>query len=283
MFTKPISAVLFTPSRFYAGLRHPRERRSLWVTLAVVGTAMLLVGVFSLGTALLLALFALWAVGVLTHLNRSRHLGNALRVGANQFPKLAEQIAQAARRVRVPPVQVFVYQEDKINAYAFGWAPPHSIAMTSGTVVSLEEDELRFVVGHEMGHIALGHTRLTTLIGGLLGAPAIPIVSAGLLLIFQHWSRYAEYSADRAGLVACGDLDRAIRTLVKLLVGARLAEQVDVGAVIAQSRELDRRLDALGEAGAMHPYLVHRVRALVEFWATPTCQSLLRATAAMEA
>ena len=273
----------FPSARFYDDLRHPRERRSLWVTFALVGLAVLLIGVFSLGAALVLLLFALWAVGVLVRLNRSRHLGNALRVSEAQFPELAEQSARAARAVGVPPLQVFVYQEDKVNAYAFGWNPPHTIALTSGAVEGLDSGELRFVLGHEMGHIALGHTRITTLVGGLLGAPAVPLVSTLLLLIFQRWSRYAEYSADRAGLVACGDLDRAVSALVKLLVGPNLARRVDLQVLMAQSRELNRRIDALGEASAMHPYLVHRLRALTEFWGTSRCQSLLRSAAAMEA
>jgi Zn-dependent protease with chaperone function len=262
--------------RFYSDLRYPTERSSLWITLLVLALIVLLFSIFSFGTALLLLVFVFWTVSFLVRINHSRQVGNAVRVGANQFPELAVQIARAAEVVRVPPVQVFVHQEDKINAYAFGWDSPQAVVLTSGAVEHLDDDEIRFVVGHEMGHIAMGHTRLTSLIGGMLGAPNIPVISTLLMPIFLWWSRSAEYSADRAGLIACGDLDQSASALVKLLVGPKLAAQVDIEEIIAQSQELNQPRDNLGELSALHPYLVHRIRKLVQFWHDPECQELLQ-------
>lgn len=265
----------FNYRSFYNELRYPSEQRSLWLTLSILGLVMLLFSIFSFGTALLVVVLGLWSISFLVRINHSRHVGNALRVGKKQFPELAEQISQAAQIVRVPPVQVFVYQEDRINAYAFGWDVPQAIVLTSSAVESLENDELRFVIGHEMGHIALGHTRLSTLVGGLMGAPNIPILSSLILPIFLCWSRAAEYSADRAGLIACGDLNKSISALIKLLVGPKLAEKVMIDDLICQSQELNHKVDRIGEAGVMHPYLVHRVHELRAFWNLPECKKLL--------
>jgi Zn-dependent protease with chaperone function len=133
-----------------------------------------------------------------------------------------------------------------------------------------------FVIGHELGHVALGHTRLSTLVGGLLGVPTVPFFSAFLLPAFLWWSRCAEYSADRAGLIACGELDKSIAALLKVMVGPKLAEHVDIGEVITQSVELTGSMDALvGEATGTHPFLVHRLRELVKFWESPECHRLL--------
>jgi len=263
-------------ARFHAQLRYPKERRTLWFTLGTLSLVVLLAGVVSFGGAVLLVLLVFWATNVLVRLNHRRHVGNALRIGKGQFPELAEQVSWAAKRLRPPPLQVFVYQEDRINAYSFGWDSPQAIVLTSGTIESLDKDEFRFVVGHEMGHIALGHTRLGSLVGGVMGAPHIPVLSTLLVPVFLWWSRSAEYSADRAGLVACGDLEKATSALLKLLVGSNLAEQVDAGEIIAQSQELSDQFDAsMGEAMDSHPFLVHRVRELVDFWNTAECQALL--------
>ena len=268
------------PLSFHTQLRYPKERRTLWFTLGALGLVVLLAGVVSFGGAALLVLLILWATNVLVRLNHRRHVGNALRIGKGQFPELAAQVAKAAERLRPPPLQAFVYQEDHINAYSFGWEAPQAIVLTSGTIESLDDDEFRFVVGHEMGHIALGHTRLASLVGGVLGAPHIPVLSTLLVPVFLWWSRSAEYSADRAGLVACGDMEKAVSALLKLLVGPILADQVDAGEIITQSQELSAQFDAsLGEAMDSHPFLVHRVRELVDFWGTAECQALLGQTA----
>jgi Zn-dependent protease with chaperone function len=265
-----------TSLSFHTRLRYPSERRTLWITFGALAFVVILAGLVSFGGAFLLLLLVLWATNVLVRLSHRRHVGNALRIGNNQFPELAEQIAKAAERLRPPPLQAFIYQEDRINAYSFGWDTPQAIVLTSGTIESLDMDEFRFVVGHEMGHIALGHTRLASLVGGVLGAPHIPVLSALLMPVFLWWSRSAEYSADRAGLVACADVEKAISALLKLLVGPVLADQVDAGEVIAQSQELSDQLDAsVGEATESHPFLVHRVRELVNFWQTAECQALL--------
>jgi Zn-dependent protease with chaperone function len=264
------------PLPFHARLRYPKERRTLWVTLGALGIVVLLASTVSFGGALLLVLIILWTTSMLVRVNHQRLVGNALRVGKRQFPELARQIAHAAQTLRSPPLQVFVLQEDQINAYSFGWNPPQAVVLTSGTVEALDEQEFRFLVGHEMGHITLGHTRIGTLVGGLLGAPSVPVLSDLLVPVFLWWNRAAEYSADRAGLVACGNLDKAVSALLKVMVGANLAARVEVDEIIAQSRELEKQMDAAaGQISETHPYLVHRVRELVDFWDTPECQALI--------
>ena len=261
---------------FFHLLQFPQERKALVTTLGIFGLVVIIAGTYSLGGAFLLFLALFWAASFLVRVSHRRHIGNALRVSSRQFPELAGQSARAAQAVRVSPLQVFVYQSQTMNAYSFGWSPPQAVVLTSHLVESMDEDELRYVLGHEMGHIALGHTRLGTLVGGVLGAPRVPILSAFLVPIFLWWSRCAEYSADRAGAIACGKLDKSISALLKVMVGPALAAQVNVEEVLAQSHELDGKVDALaGEAGISHPFLVHRIRELARFWESEDGQRLL--------
>ena len=106
-------------------------------------------------------------------------------------------------------------------------------------------DELRCVFGHELGHAVSGHAVYRTLLmrllglGGLLsavpgGAIGIRMITIGLL----EWSRKAELSADRAGLLASQDPTAALRTHMKLASGGSL-EELDVTSFLQQGAEYD--------------------------------------------
>lgn len=264
---------------YLALLRNGNEYRSLLVAFFAMGVMIVFVGLISLGLAFFLIAFLFWTTLTVARINHRRHIGNAVRIGKRQFPALAEQTAISARKLQVSPVQVFVYQEDQINAYAFGWNDPYSIVLTSACVDAFDKDEFRFVIGHEMGHVILNHTRVNTLLGGVLGAPNIPFLSFIFAPFFMWWSRCAEYSADRAGLIACGDLEEAMSALVKLLVGTRLAHQVNLDEILNQSQELSGKMDALAsEMGQSHPSMVHRLRELKKFWKSSEYQRLLELT-----
>ena len=263
-------------NKFYSMLRYPTERRALVVTLMAVILLLLIFTGLSLGLALVFAALLLWLTSTLVQISFRRHVGNSVRVSRAQFPEVAKELAAAAQAVRSPALNAFVYQDMRINAYAFGWKSPQALVLTSQLVSDLNFDELRFVAGHEMGHIALGHTRLGSLVGGVLGTPAVPFLTALLVPVFLWWSRCAEYSADRAGLLACGQLKASISALLKVLVGPDLAIRINVEELLQQSHELQGQMDALaGEMSGSHPYMVHRLRRLIEFWKSETCQRLL--------
>jgi len=261
-------------------MRTDAERRAWRVTLLLLGAVLLLAAIISLGGALLLVGGLLAASTALVRMKHSAHLGNAVRIGQRQFPDLTLQAARAARAVRAPAIQIYVYQEDEINAYAFGWKAPFAIALTSRMAGCMDGDELRFILGHEMGHILLGHTHLGTITGGLMGAPSVPFVSNLLKLIFSYWGRSAEFSADRAGLAACGQLEKSLSAVLKLMVGPTLAQQVNLGEVLEQANELDRHRDSLaGEVWQAHPYAARRLRELVRCWHSEDFKRLLECNA----
>jgi Zn-dependent protease with chaperone function len=127
----------------------------------------------------------------------------------------------------------------------------------------MDADELRFVLGHELGHVRLGHTWLNSLVGGMAGIPS-PIGAWALLtLAFRWWNRACEHSADRAGMLACGKPHKALSALIKLEAGPLVRTQADLErALRIIDAEDDNALSHLEEALGTHPMMIKRITQL---------------------
>jgi Zn-dependent protease with chaperone function len=73
-----------------------------------------------------------------------------------------------------------------------------------------------------------------------------------------------EYSADRAGLVACGDLESAVSTMIKLGSGSHVTPDQVKGAIDGRY-QIDGDRDLIGAILSTHPDLDDRVKELVRF------------------
>jgi Zn-dependent protease with chaperone function len=172
-------------------------------------------------------------------------LGSAVRVDERQFARLHRLLAEVGRSLDATDLpEMYVQADPTLTAMTVGMDRP-IIVLSSGLVHHLDDDELRFVIGHELGHAISGHAVYRTLLlrllglGGLLnaipgGALGIRMVTVGLL----EWSRKAELSADRAGLLASQDPTAALRTHMKLASGGTL-DELDVTSFLSQGAEYD--------------------------------------------
>lgn len=132
---------------------------------------------------------------------------------------------------------VFIKNDPVAQAYVAGMGEETIMVMTSGLLRLYEgrEGELRFVIGHELGHAKCDHTKLKPLLAyairlmTLISAKStnetvrsvlnhLPGLATGRLL---SWGRSAEMSADRAGLLCCQDERAAYNALQRLLHGLR--------------------------------------------------------------
>lgn len=203
------------------------------------------------------------------------YIGNAVRVDDRQFVRVHRALADAAAALDVAtPPEVFVLADPVPRAMAIGVDTPF-VVLTSGMVDRMDDEELRFVLGHELGHVLSGHALYTTMLLQLMRLSAslswLSFGALGLRVIIgalHEWQRKAELSGDRAGLLAGQDPGAALRVQMKLAGGGRL-EDLDVTAFAQQGDEYlgspdvrDSVLKLLLLEARSHPFAVVRAAEL---------------------
>jgi Zn-dependent protease with chaperone function len=212
---------------------------------------------------------------------KNRFLGSAVRVGEKQFPKIHALVQRCAEVLQIPPPAVYVApQIVTLTVRTLGTADDAMIALGSPMVDHLTEGELLFVIGRECGHIQNGHTVYLTALHFLTTAANMFIRFAAqpAVLALNGWSRRAEVTADRAGLLCTKDLAVSTAAMVKLSVGSqRLFSNIDADEYIKQLDEAQAGRGRFDELFATAPYLPKRVQALRLFARTTYYLSVLNA------
>ncbi|HEX3707662.1 MAG TPA: M48 family metallopeptidase [Mycobacteriales bacterium] len=206
---------------------------------------------------------------------RLSYLASAVKVSERQFPHIYALVRDGSYVLDLPEVpDVFVTQDPVVNAMALGRDHPF-IVITTGLVNLNDQEELRFVIGHELGHVLSGHAVYRTMLLWLVQLAGriawMPIGFIGLRAIIwglEEWFRKSELSCDRAGVLAGQDVDAAKRTLMKLAGGPYLSE-LNPDAFREQAREYDAVPDLRDSIlklmqlqGNTHPFAVVRFAEL---------------------
>jgi Zn-dependent protease with chaperone function len=210
---------------------------------------------------------------------RLMYLGGSVRVSEDQFRNLHDMVRDASYILDLPEVpELYVIQEPTPNAMAIGVDHPF-IVINTGLNELLDDEEMRYVVAHEVGHILSGHAvyRTLALILASLGSrlawlPLGNIGIAAILMGLQEWQRKSELSADRAGLLGSQDPEAVKRGLMKMAGGATLTE-MNTEAFLAQAQEYeaagdvrDGLLKFLNLLRQSHPFAVIRFSE-IDKWA----------------
>lgn len=153
------------------------------------------------------------------------HKASYLNINSHQYPRIYEIFYDCCQTLDMPMPPLFLIRSAEINAYTTGISTP-LVCVTSGCVQYLSEEELRFIFGHELGHIKSQHLLYKSLatylqMGGneiLIGAfPLVGVVGViALNSALYKWNRMSEFTADRAGLLCVQDIDASVSALSKL-------------------------------------------------------------------
>jgi Zn-dependent protease with chaperone function len=248
--------------------RYPGEQTILSLTLVLILAAALLTAgpsIFLIPLAVLVFVFISYQTNAAHH---RQIIQRAYRVTADNLPELNLLVKQCADRLKAPRHKVYVLKRNELNAYTFGISDPRVIVIYSDLMRVMDADELRFIIGHEQGHIVFDHAWLNTLLGGMAGVPVPYSAALGLTFVFRWWNRTCEFSADRAGLLACRDLKKATSALVKLAAGdVRTPEQMERALKLVEAED-DSPINVLASTLSTHPMIVNRIKELRKFAAS---------------
>ena len=256
--------------------RYHNETLILALTLSLVLAVIVITAAATFCGSLLFVLVML----VISYLlNRSHHnelIQDAQPVTVQTAPELEALIKTCATRLQAGTFSAFIAPGNILNAYTFGLGEAPVVVVYAGVLRIMDEDELRFIIGHELGHVCLGHTWLNSLVGGMSGIPSPYFAAVLLYFSFRWWNRACEYSADRAGLLACGKPEKAASALIKLAGGTSAIRSVEAWqqALHRIESEDDHLEGNLQELLSSHPMIIRRLQALRQFAASAEYQHL---------
>jgi len=158
--------------------------------------------------------------------------GVELRPGQfKERPDLCRIADDCARVLGVPKPRVFIVGNSAVISKTINYSQPIIVLNARLLKPGVNQTELRFIIGREMGHVACGHEKwqmvLHSILKALENAKLVPdSVKLAPFLPFFRWAREAEMSADNAGLICCQNLPIAEQALLRLVHGA---SELDVG------------------------------------------------------
>jgi len=197
---------------------------------------------------------------------RRQLLANAVRIDVRYLPDLDACLERLRGAVGIEsPMEAYVYADPRINAAIVQGRTHIMIVLSSGAVNDLTPDEMEFVIGHELGHAVHGH--LEHAVAHLVQSGAAGPRQAMDLLA---WSRAAEISADRAGVICCNSVHTAANAMYKTISGlGRVAMKVDPTDFAEQWDHLVEEVVTEGEDEywhLTHPFPPLRMKAMNLFW-----------------
>ncbi len=195
---------------------------------------------------------------------REQVLGTCLKLSTGLSPRLFTLLEQVRAKLEYhEPLDLFVEADANINAYAIHAInrSPHTVVLTSSLIERMNDDELKFVIGHEIGHIQYQHCRSKYIRSAIGGEDNMPRLLRRKLHI---WGRLAELSADRAGFIAAdSNLESITSAFFKLASGLGPEHlKFDISVFLQQLAELQDLDGSTVFCGFSHPITPVRVRAL---------------------
>jgi Zn-dependent protease with chaperone function len=216
-----------------------------------------------------------WELGI-EKLLKIQYTGSHIKLTKNNMPELYKTYVETCEILDMNKIpDLYLIMNYNINAFTTGVENP-IIVLNTSCLDLLEEDELRFIIGHELGHIKSGHllyhqlASILPYLGNMVGNATLGIgnlISMGLHMAIMNWKRMSEFTSDRAGLLVCQNINSATSSMVKIAgLPTKYYSNEVVEDFLTQAREFeDLDYDSLSKiakyittAEMSHPWTVMR-------------------------
>lgn len=215
--------------------------------------------------------------------------GSNFHVTKESCPELYSLVHEAAEVLDIDRLpQIYTQWSYNVNAYTTGYKNDTILVLFTGAADLMSDPELTYITGHEFGHIKSGHV-LYHVMGQFFAQIISSTVLAGKFLVpiqlaLGYWNRMSEFTADRAGLLACQDLDAALSAIMKMAgVPKRYFNTADPHVFAKQAEEfmtqygdtvntIIRNISILDDS---HPWTVMRAYELIKWVESGEYQRIL--------
>ena len=218
------------------------------------------------------------------------NIASSVLVSEKQLPHLHKLLVEACEILDLEPPQLYVQQNPTPNAYTFAMRGERPfVVLHTSLIEMLTEREIQAVIAHELGHLKCEHGVYLTMANVfVLAANLLPawgtVLAQSLQERMLQWVRCAEFSCDRAALLASQDPRVVMSVLMKLAGGSpTLAPLLNLDAFIEQASAYDSvGADSLGEmlqaaqtAQLTHPVPVIRAREIARWASSAEYQAIM--------
>lgn len=202
---------------------------------------------------------------------RSEYLSRGIRLTEQTSPRAHGILGDVLGRLHLDlDVEMFCLPEQNVNAGVMMEGQEKGgqcvVGLTAGLLEKLEDEEIASIIGHELGHCLFDHHRLNALISQDEDEAAVTVLPPLAENLFLRWRKKSELSSDRAGLLACRDLQAAAGGLMKAVFGPGAQSiNLEIDALLSQIEDLKGKPELMASAFASHPLLPLRLKAMQLF------------------
>lgn len=206
-----------------------------------------------------------WLVGILficlsIYTSNNSLRGRSLKINKDQLPELYLPFEKMCLQLNLKNVNLYVTQNPVYNAFAFGILQK-SVVFHSSLIDDFTQEEVEWVMAHELGHIKAGHTLLSAFIPRIPPSPFTFISEA----IFGFYHRNAEYTCDRCAVALTKNPVSGVKATLKLIAGSKVAKRIDYSTFADQIRSARDFGVWFAELQASHPFGTKRINHILLF------------------
>ena len=207
-----------------------------------------------------------------------QYTGSHLKITKDSYPQIFEYLEYVCNILGLKKIpDMYLRWDYDVNACTIGAEKP-IIIINSGLIDLCTDDEILFVIGHEVGHILSNHMlyhMLAQVINYVVDSvPGGHVLAGGIQYALYYWERMSEFTADRAGLLGCQNIDAALGAFIKISgLPKSHFDRINKDAFIQQARDfklldienMNKVFKIISISDSSHPWTIMRAAELLNW------------------